>query len=113
MTIRSKPMLDSARDQACVNCGQADGTVVAAHYTGMRAPWFGKGKAIKGHDFFVADLCHRCHSAFDQYKQSARTDSATEFQKKIDLSEQFLFLVCKTLLRRVDQGVIHIKGMRE
>lgn len=113
MTIRSKPMLDAAKDQACVNCGQADGTVVAAHYTGMRGPWLGRGTGHKGHDLFVADLCFRCHSAFDQYKQSTRTESATGFQKKIDLSEQFLFLILKTLLRRVDQGVIHIKGMRE
>ena len=113
MTIRSKPMLDAARDQSCVNCGAADGTVVAAHYTGMRANWLGKGTANKPHDVCVADLCFRCHAAFDHHKQSARTDGATDFQKKIDLSEQFLFLIVKTLLRRIDQGVVTIKGVKK
>ena len=33
--IRSKKLLDAARDQSCVNCGVRDGTVVAAHYTDL------------------------------------------------------------------------------
>ena len=34
----------------------------------------------------------------------------SSFDKKIDLSEQFLFLIIQTLVRRIDQGVIIIKG---
>jgi hypothetical protein len=34
----------------------------------------------------------------------------SSFDKKIDLSEQFLFLIIQTILRRIDQGVIVIKG---
>lgn len=113
MVLRSKKMLDAARDQACVNCGAADGTVVAAHYTGLRAHWLGKGVANKVSDLCVADLCHKCHSAFDQHKASSRDESATAFQKKIDMSEQFLFLVIKTLMRRIDQEVVTIKGVRK
>ena len=103
-------MLDGAREQPCVNCGVSDGTVVAAHYTGMRAHWMGKGTAHKVSDLFVADLCQRCHSQFDLHTKEPRTDSKDDFAKKIDLSEQFLFLVVKTLSRRVDQKIISVKG---
>lgn len=103
-------MLEGAKDQACVNCGVSDGTVVAAHYTGMRSHWMGKGTAHKVSDLFVADLCHRCHSMFDLHTKQPRVDSGDAFTKKIDLSEQFLFLVVKTLSRRVDQKIISVKG---
>ena len=102
--IRSKKMLDGAKCQSCVNCGAADGTVVAAHYTGMRSHRFGKGTGHKPHDLCIADLCHKCHHAFD-----VAFDGST-FEKKVDLSEQFLFLIIQTLLRRVAQDIITIKG---
>ena len=35
------------------------------------------------------------------------------FEKKIDKSEQFLFNIIKTLIRRIDQGVIKIEGTRD
>ena len=38
---------------------------------------------------------------------------ASTFEKKIDKSEQFLFNVIKTLIRRIDQGVIKIEGMKD
>ena len=34
-------------------------------------------------------------------------------RKKIDKSEQFLFNIIKTLIRRIDQGVIKIEGTRD
>lgn len=107
-TIRSKAMLSSARGQPCVNCGVNDGTVVAAHYTGLRAHQYGKGTGHKPHDIVVADLCMKCHSSFDNHTKQS---SFTEIVKKIDLSEQFLHLIIKTLLRRIDQGVITVKGV--
>jgi len=104
-------MLDAAKFQSCVNCGAWDGTVVAAPYTGMRSHWLGKGTGHKVHDLCVADLGARCHQIFDLHLGgSERKDS---FDKKIDLSEQFLFLVIKTLLRRVEQDVIKIKGHKK
>jgi len=102
--IRSKKLLDAAKDQACLNCGARDGTVVAAHYTGLRSHLLGKGTGHKPHDFCIADLCHRCHHKFDV------AFDGSSFEKKIDLSEQFLFLIIQTILRRIDQGVIVIKG---
>jgi len=97
-------MLASAKGQACINCGRRDDTVVAAHYTGLRSHMFGKGTGHKCHDLFVADLCYKCHKAFDG------EESTPTLPQKIDKSEQFLALICQTLLRRIDQGVISIKG---
>ena len=102
--IRSKKLLDAAKDQMCVNCGATDGTVVAAHYTGIRSHRFGKGTGHKPHDLCIADLCQRCHYKFD-----VAADRGT-FTKKVDQSEQFLFLIIQTLIRRTDQGIITIKG---
>lgn len=109
--IRSKPMLDAARDESCVVCGARDGTVVAAHYTGMRAHALGKGTGCKPHDLFIADLCHRCHTKFDQHDKSIdRSTSTDAFFRKVDVSEQFAYAILQTLIRRVGQGVITIKG---
>lgn len=110
MAIRSKKILAAAKGQSCVNCGAADGTVVAAHYTGLRAHALGKGTGHKPHDLCIADLCHRCHAAFDQHEK--KSDAKDDFMKKVDVSEQFLFLVIKTLLRRVDDGVVKIEGYK-
>lgn len=106
--IRSKKYLDGARDQACTNCGRKDGTVVAAHYQGLRALAFGKGKGIKPHDLMVADLCHTCHAEFDQY--IGRSTDRDPWTKKIDMSEQFLYCVAMTMIRRHRQGLLHIEG---
>jgi hypothetical protein len=97
-------MLAGAKAQSCVNCGVSDGTVVAAHYNGMRSHLFGRGTGHKPHDLCVADLCARCHRKFDM---EFETDT---FEKKIDKSEQFLFLIIKTLLRRISQDIVKVKG---
>jgi hypothetical protein len=101
--LRSKAMLQAAEGQACVNCGARDGTVVAAHYQGMRGHIFGKGKGIKPHDLCIADLCAKCHSAFDKSDVSLVKDP---YMRKIDHSELFLFCVMQTLIRRVRQDVL-------
>ena len=105
--IRSKKLLAAAKDQACVNCGVRDGTIVAAHYTGLRASQLGKGTGHKPHDLAIADLCHKCHYAFDV------AGGGSTFEAKIDKSEQFLFNIIKTLIRRIDQGVIKIEGTKD
>jgi ribosomal protein S27AE len=105
VTTRSAKYLQAAKDQSCVNCGAADGTVVAAHYQGMRSHSFGKGTGHKVGDLFVADLCNSCHSSFDGHQMGNHPD---RLMRKIDQSEQFLFLVLKTIERRVAQGVLKL-----
>tara|TARA_R100001594_G_scaffold24026_2_gene47105 strand:+ start:14499 stop:14840 length:342 start_codon:yes stop_codon:yes gene_type:complete len=104
--VRSRKLLNGARNQSCVNCG-ATGTVVAAHYTGLRSYSFGKGRGIKPHDICTADLCYKCHNAFDTNCNSL-TELKGDFPKRVDRSEQFLFLIMQTIIRRIDQGLIKI-----
>lgn len=99
-------MRDLAEGQACVCCGSKDGTVVAAHYTGFRQHSFGKGKSTKGHDLCVAYLCSRCHATFDSLDAS---DFKDKWMKKIDQSEEFMFLILRTLMMLHKQGRLKIE----
>lgn len=103
--IRSQKLLDSAEGQACVNCGRQDGTVVAAHYQGMRSHLFGKGRGIKCHDIASAWLCGPCHEAFDGHGMGNHPDL---YWRKIDQSEQFLALILQTIIRQIDQGMVKL-----
>lgn len=101
--IRSKKAMQAANGRSCVNCGAMDGTIVRAHYTGLRQHLFGAGRGIKCHDICTADLCAKCHSAFDTFaKHLKRTGEIT----KIDQSEQFLYLIMETIIRDVKEGVL-------
>ena len=104
--IKSKALLNGARDQSCVNCGAMDNTVVACHYQGMRSSHYGKGMGKKPDDIFVADLCSKCHRAFDSYEVS---DAENRTFRRIDHSEQFQHLILITIVRRIRQGLIQIK----
>ena len=96
--IRSTKLTQASKGRTCVNCGADDGTIVRAHYSGIRALSYGKGRGIKGHDVIAADLCARCHNRLDQY-----TDG-----NAIDQSEQFLHLCALTLVRDIRDGVYKI-----
>ena len=103
--LRSKKLLDSARDESCINCGSwGEGSIVAAHLTGMRAQSFGKGRGIKPHDWCIAYLCNRCHTAFDNYEAG----EGSHTQAKIDQSEQMMFLVLRTIDRMFKKGIIKV-----
>ena len=101
--IRNKKLLEAARGKSCVNCGFNDGTIVAAHYQGMRSQHFGKGTGIKPHDLCTADLCSSGHKLFDDYRTS---DLENRDQRRIDHSEQFLYCIVKTLIRRYQEEVL-------
>ena len=109
LKIRSKKYLNGARGQACVNCGANDGTTVSAHYQGIRSAAFGKGTGTKPHDLCVADLCHKCHAEFDSGNGSFVVDP---FQRKIDLSERFLYCCYLTLIRRASQGILYTDDIK-
>lgn len=104
MIVRSKKITQAAKGRSCVNCGSLDGTVVRAHYTGLRQHEYGKGRGIKGHDCIAADLCQKCHGAFDNNE----VGEGSGYQRKIDQSEQFLHLCWLTFLRDLQDGVYQI-----
>ena len=68
--IRSKKLLEAARQIPCQCCGADDGTVVAAHTN-----WGGgKGRGIKADDNMIASLCHSCHMNLDQGTTMSKTE---------------------------------------
>jgi len=89
---------EAARDQPCVLCNRNDGTVVLAHYTGVRRLAYGGGFGIKVNDLVGAHLCSYCHHAMD-------TASREKDQKWLH-SEEFLHLCMLTIIRLQEQGII-------
>ena len=64
MNYRNRRLLDLAhRVDECQHCGKYTPGCEPAH-----ANWqeYGKGGALKAHDFYHAALCHECHAALDQ-----------------------------------------------
>lgn len=108
LKIRSKKMRRGAEGQRCTYCGCQDGTIVGAHYQGFRSHQFGKGTGTKPHDLCIADLCFRCHTKFDMSEISTLTDPIL---RRIDESEQFMFCVLMTIIRRAKQGILYTDDM--
>jgi hypothetical protein len=65
LIYRNKKLLELVRQSPCQNCGNQNGTVVAAHSNQLRD---GKGRGIKAHDYRIAALCYSCHMELDQGK---------------------------------------------
>lgn len=78
-----------------------DGTVVAAHYQGAQSGRLGKGMGIKPPDYFVADLCRRCHDQTDRRDGSCTRD-------KLEMDHQMAVDVMVTIQRRIDAGLIKV-----
>ena len=91
---RSKKLRNLARDcPICMCCGKPnDGTIVAAHYTGLRQQEFGKGMGQKCTDTATAYLCHECHTKFDTYRYEDNIDSSELFLLAIVRTHDYLFL---------------------
>lgn len=97
--VRSKKLTNAARGTSCIQCGSdIEGTVVLCHYQGIGSLRLGKGRGIKPDDFCGADLCQKCHAAFDGYERDNDYERAFEF----------MVLVLLTIRRRFEQGVIRI-----
>ncbi|MGZ5080716.1 MAG: hypothetical protein ACXWG8_10265 [Usitatibacter sp.] len=60
--------LSERQESTCANCG-APGTEPA------HANWgeMGKGKGLKAHDCFIAELCHLCHMYVDNQQTQDTT----------------------------------------
>jgi hypothetical protein len=99
---RNKKLTQSAKHEACVNCGADDGTIVWAHSNNSR---HGKGMGIKAHDLFGAYLCHQCHADYDSAPNawfwdgtSTRDDAEVDSAKDrwfIDKWEKSMIIACK------------------
>ena len=83
--VRSKALLEAAREIPCQWCGADDGTVVAAH-----GNWgHGKGRGIKADDNQIASLCFFCHTELDQGKSLTKMERIgmwrTAHERTVDL----------------------------
>lgn len=96
MNFRSEQLLRYADGESCVNCGRRDGTIVAAHYFGLRRHAYGGGMGIKVHDFLTAHLCSHCHRVMDTL--------CRDKDSKWLHSEEFQHLIILTLIRLFSQG---------
>lgn len=96
MTFRNKKLLDIARGQACVMCGNQDDTVVAAHSNLLE---HGKGRGLKAHDGMHAWLCYGCHAEYDQGNK----------MNKAERREYILTAICKTYMELWDRELIGVK----
>jgi len=63
---RNPQLLKMAKDSPCQKCGSY-GTTVSAHSNLLE---HGKSMGRKADDCYIAFLCHSCHAALDQGKES-------------------------------------------
>jgi Protein of unknown function (DUF1364) len=92
---------DAANGESCVRCGACDGTVVLAHYTGVRRLAYGGGLGIKVHDAMGAHLCAACHAHMDQLSRDK--------SKRWEHSEEFLHYIALTVIRLIERGIFKIQ----
>jgi hypothetical protein len=86
--VRSKKLLEAAREIPCQHCLSDDGTVVAAHTN-----WGGgKGRGIKSDDNLIASLCFRCHSQLDQGSNMTKSERQQMWEDAHRLTVE---LLCK------------------
>lgn len=60
LTYRNKKLVESAKHETCVSCGNPNACWAHSNRT-----LHGKGKGIKAHDIFGAYLCLACHDWYD------------------------------------------------
>lgn len=91
------------RKLPCQNCGNDDGTIVAAHSNQYE---HGKGKGLKAHDCFVAALCHRCHLWLDNQGGFGKDPAGVFDNTRADKITMFNKAMHKTWLVLWQAGVI-------
>ena len=103
MRTLTERVMDNARSEgnACIRCG-ACGTTCGRHYNGLRQHTYGKGRGIKCHPFLVADFCDMCDRKF----QEGSVDKMN-YEGRVEYSEEFQHWCLLSLIRRVENEVIH------
>ena len=89
-------LTESARGKNCIKCGAPN--AYACHFNGVRQHSFGKGRGVKCSDMASAEFCHRCDQQFTEGSQDER------WMNKWERSEEFLFYVTLTNIRRYEEG---------
>ncbi len=97
--LRLRKMLNAAAGQRCIRCGRK-GEERNAHINGFRAASFGKGRGIKPDDLMTAIFCQSC----DDYFSESNYPHWEGGSKSIERSEEFLFYICMTNIRRKKVG---------
>ena len=84
----------------CIRCGSNHG-VYGRHYNGFRQHSYGKGMRKKCRPFAVADFCKECDADFQE-----GSVPKTDWEARIEYSEEWLHWCMMSLIRRVENGVI-------
>jgi len=95
---RSRPLLDMAKGESCVDCGKEDGTIVSCHYNGIMQHQLGQGTGQKVGDDYTMFLCHEHHAETDQKKFT--NGIATDFEK-LEESHRQAWLIIKTQIVKI------------
>lgn len=95
-------LTDSARGQACIRCGAEH--AYACHYNGFRQQMFGKGRGQKCSDIATAEFCHKCDQRFNEGSQNEAW--GTGMIGDTARSEEFLYFIMLTNIRRYKEGVL-------
>ena len=90
-----------AKGQDCIKCHGPD--AYACHYNGPRQLVFGKGRSIKCHDLMTAEFCSRCDAEFTEGSTDPR------WKDKWDRSEEFMYWISLTNIRRYNNEIIGVK----
>lgn len=92
-------LTQASRGSYCIRCGAPD--AYSCHYNGIRQHSFGKGRGIKANDLMTAEFCHKCDQDFSEGNKK-------NFESSEDRSEQFLFYIAMTNIRRLEQGLLKV-----
>lgn len=95
-TQRDQALRDDAEHEDCIRCSAPN--AVSAHYSGIGKSLLGGGMGLKSHDIATAHLCQMCHAEFDSY----------EAQNSYERGWEFLVLILRTIVRRIEKGTIVI-----
>lgn len=94
-------LTELSKGLTCIKCGMPD--AYSAHYNGVRQHDYGKGRGRKCNDLMTAEFCYKCDQEFSEGSMLPIWNN-----NKWERSEEFLFWISKTNIRRLKNGVLSI-----
>lgn len=92
-----------SKGQTCIKCDRPG--AYSCHYNGKRSHSFGKGRGIKASDLTTAEFCGDCDKEFIEGSMLPRWNG-----NRWERSEEFLFYVSLTNIRRLENSILKIGG---